>query len=84
MRVTLAVARDLLREALQRRWILALGLAITAIVLVLGMALRMEVVDGALAATRLFGRVVHHDIRSAAPTSGGSSAKSAPGARRSS
>jgi Cu-processing system permease protein len=65
MRVTLAVARDLLREALQRRWILALGLAITAIVLVLGMALRMEVVDGALAATRLFGRVVHHDIRSA-------------------
>ncbi len=65
MIVTLAVARDLLREALQRRWILALGLAISAVVLVLGMALRMEVVDGALAATRLFGKVLHHDIRSA-------------------
>jgi len=65
VRVTLAVARDLLREALQRRWILALGVAISAVVLVLGMALRMEVVDGALAATRLFGHVVRHDIRSA-------------------
>jgi ABC-type transport system involved in multi-copper enzyme maturation permease subunit len=65
MKVTLAVARDILREALQRRWILALAIAISAVVVVLGMALRMEVVDGALAATRLFGRVVHHDIRSA-------------------
>lgn len=65
MRVTLAVARDLLVEALQRRWILALWLAITAAVIVLAMALRMEVVDGALAATRLFGHAVRHDIRSA-------------------
>src|SRR5207244_9209533 len=48
-----------------RRWFLALGVVITLVVVVLGLALRMEVVDGALAATRLFGRVVGHDIRSA-------------------
>ena len=65
MKATLSVARDLLREASARRWFLALGLAITGLVVVLGMALRMEVVDGALAATRLFGHVVRHDIRSA-------------------
>ncbi|HEY4121029.1 MAG TPA: hypothetical protein VGM56_24365 [Byssovorax sp.] len=64
-KATLAIALDLLREAAARRWFLALGIAITAIVVVLGLALRMEVVDGALAATRLFGTVVNHDIRSA-------------------
>ena len=31
----------------------------------MGLSLRMEVVDGALAATRLFGKLVHHDIQSA-------------------
>lgn len=32
--------------------------------MVLGFALRLEVVDGALAATRLFGKTVNSDIRS--------------------
>jgi Cu-processing system permease protein len=65
MKAVLVVAFDLLREAAARRWFLALGVAITIVVVVLGMALRMELVDGALAATRLFGHVVRHDIRSA-------------------
>ncbi|WP_373044273.1 hypothetical protein [Vulgatibacter sp.] len=55
MSAVLSVAADLLRESLSRRWFLALGLAITALLLFLGLALRLEVVDGALAATRLFG-----------------------------
>lgn len=64
MRAALTVAGDLLREAASRRWFLALGIGITTALLVLGFALRLEVVDGALAATRLFGRDVHSDIRS--------------------
>lgn len=64
MRAALTVAADLLREAASRRWFLALGIGITAALLVLGFALRLEVVDGALAATRLFGKTVTSDIRS--------------------
>lgn len=64
MRAAFTVAGDLLREAASRRWFLALGIGITAALLVLGFALRLEVVDGALAATRLFGRDVRSDIRS--------------------
>ncbi|MEO7327082.1 MAG: ABC transporter permease subunit [Minicystis sp.] len=64
MRVVLAVARDLFREAASRRWFLALGLIITLLLCGAGLTLRMDVVDGALAATRLFGRVIHTDIRS--------------------
>jgi Cu-processing system permease protein len=62
---TLVVAQDLLREAASRRWFLALGAAITLGLLVLGLSLRLDVVDGALAATRLFGRSLHTDIRAA-------------------
>ena len=47
-----------------RRWFLALGLAITVILFIMGAALRLDVVDGALAATRLFGRELHTNIRS--------------------
>lgn len=64
MRAALTVAGDLLREAASRRWFLALGLGITTALVVLGFALRLEVVDGALAATRLFGKDIHSDIRS--------------------
>ncbi|MBK8254867.1 MAG: hypothetical protein IPK82_19685 [Polyangiaceae bacterium] len=64
MRATFTVASDLLREAASRRWFLALGIGITTVLIVLGFALRLEVVDGALAATRLFGREVRTDIRS--------------------
>jgi len=63
VRTTLAVAADLIREALRRKWFLALGLAITAVLVTLGLSLRMEVVDGALAATRLFGRMTRGPIQ---------------------
>jgi len=61
----LVVAQDLLREAMSRRWFLALGAAITLVLVVLGLGLRLDVVDGALAATRLFGRAIRTDIRAA-------------------
>jgi ABC-type transport system involved in multi-copper enzyme maturation permease subunit len=65
MRTVAAVALDLLREALSRKWFLALGLAITLLIVTLGLTLRLEVVDGALAATSLFGSSLHHDIQAA-------------------
>lgn len=65
MRTVLRVAADLLREAASRKWFLALGLGITLLLVVLGFALRMEVVDGALAASKLFGFALGHTIRSA-------------------
>lgn len=60
-----AIALDLLREAAARRWFIALGLAITLLIATLALTLRLEVVGGALAATRLFGSALQHDIRSA-------------------
>jgi Cu-processing system permease protein len=60
----LNVAGDLLREALTRRWFLALFIGITLILLVLGMSLELDVVDGALAGVRLFGSVLDTSIRS--------------------
>jgi Cu-processing system permease protein len=65
VRIALLVAVDLLREAASRRWFLALGGALTLLFAVAGLALRMEVVDGALAATRFFGTVLTTDIRPA-------------------
>ncbi|MRG97212.1 hypothetical protein GF068_35595 [Polyangium spumosum] len=59
------VARDLLREAASRKWFLALGLGITLVLVVLGLSLRMDVVDGALAASRFFGKPVNSQIRAA-------------------
>ncbi|MGK3961516.1 hypothetical protein WMF38_51470 [Sorangium sp. So ce118] len=64
MKTVLAIALDLLREAASRRWFLALGAGITLLLGVVGLTLRMDVVDGALAATRLFGQVVRTDITS--------------------
>lgn len=65
MRTVFRVAADLLREAASRKWFLALGLGITAVLLTLGIALRMDVVDGALSASKLFGFALGHTIRSA-------------------
>ncbi|HEX9400791.1 MAG TPA: ABC transporter permease subunit [Anaeromyxobacter sp.] len=59
----LAVACDLLVEARSRRWILALVAAATLLLVVLALGLRFEVVDGALAATRLFGGDLGTDVR---------------------
>jgi Cu-processing system permease protein len=65
MRAVIHIAFDLIREASSRKWFLALGLGITLLLALLGLSLRMDVVDGALAATRIFGRVVRTDIRPA-------------------
>lgn len=62
---SIAVALDLLREAAARRWFLALGIALTGLLLLLLTSLRLDVVDGALAATRLFGKPVDHTIQAA-------------------
>jgi len=65
MRVVAAVALDLLREAASRRWFLALWGGVTLCLAILGVSLRLDVVDGALSASRLFGASLSHDIRSA-------------------
>lgn len=58
----LHVALDLLREALYRKWFLGLFLAITLVLGVLGLSLRLDVVDGAIAGSRLFGKLLSDDI----------------------
>jgi Cu-processing system permease protein len=62
VRQLLRVSRDLLREALARKWFLALFLGITLVLVVLGASLQLDVVDGALAGSRLFGSVLFSDI----------------------
>ncbi|MFZ5439809.1 MAG: hypothetical protein ACOZQL_07355 [Myxococcota bacterium] len=59
------VAFDLLLEASRRKWFLALFGAITLVLLILGLSLQLEVVDGAIAGSRLFGSVFSKDIVSA-------------------
>jgi Cu-processing system permease protein len=62
---TLTVARDLLREARARRWVLALFAGVTLSLAAIGFGLELEVVDGALAAARLFGGTMDRSIRAA-------------------
>ena len=57
------VVMGLLREAAARRWFLALGIGVTLMLAVIASALRIEVIDGALAASTLFGGVLSNDIR---------------------
>lgn len=64
MSAVITVAVDLLREAANRRWFLALGVAIGLGLALVAFGLRLEVVDGALAASKLFGWVLDTDIRS--------------------
>lgn len=61
----LAVAHDLLREARARRWVLALLAGTTGLLLLAAFGLQLEVVDGALAASRFFGGSMGRDIRAA-------------------
>lgn len=61
----LAVARDLVREARARRWTLALLAGVTLLLLLALFGLELDVVDGALAASRFFGRPAHGSIRAA-------------------
>jgi len=65
VRCTILVARDLLREARARRWVLALFGGATALLAAIGAGLELEVVDGALAAARLFGDAWGRSIRPA-------------------
>ncbi len=65
MRAVFSLMLDTLREAAARRWFFAFAVVLTLLILALVLGLRMDVVDGALAATRLFGNDVSHDVRSA-------------------
>jgi Cu-processing system permease protein len=65
MKAVAWIAFDILREAAARRWFLAFAIALSLIHLGILIGLRLEVVDGALAATRWFGTELSHDIRTA-------------------
>jgi ABC-2 type transport system permease protein len=60
-----AIAHDVLREARSRRWVLALAAGTTLLIVLAALGLELEVVDGALAASRFFGSPFRHDIRPA-------------------
>jgi Cu-processing system permease protein len=64
MKRVLHVAADLLREAASRKWFLALGIGITLVLAIFGLGVRLDVVNGALAASRFFGRSLHSSIQS--------------------
>jgi Cu-processing system permease protein len=61
----LAISADILREARFRKWVLALGIGATLLILLAALGLQLEVVDGALAASTFFGGRVPHQIRAA-------------------
>lgn len=65
MRQLFRVAFDLLLEAARRKWFLALFGAITIVLLLLGFSLQLDVVDGAIAGSKLFGSLLFDDIVSA-------------------
>lgn len=65
MRQLLRVALDLLLEAARRKWFLALFGGITLVLLVLGFSLQLDVVDGAIAGSKLFGALFFDRIMSA-------------------
>ena len=58
------VAADLLREAMSRKWFLGLFIAVTLVLCVIGLSLRMDVVDGALAGISLFGKIFDDQVMS--------------------
>lgn len=64
MNPVLGIAGYVLREAMSRKFILAFVVGITLVLSVVALSLRLEVVDGALAASRLFGEEIHASIRS--------------------
>ena len=63
MRPVFGIAGYVLREAASRKFILAFLVGITLVLLVLSLSLKLEVLDGALAATRLFGHELDTNIR---------------------
>jgi ABC-type transport system involved in multi-copper enzyme maturation permease subunit len=63
MNGVVGIAAYVLREAASRKFILAFLLGVTGVLVTLSLSLKIEVVDGALAASRLFGEVMDVDIR---------------------
>ena len=59
------VAMEVLREALNRKWFLGIGLGISVFLIFLWNVLQFDIVDGALAATQLFGDMIGSSIQSA-------------------
>lgn len=59
------VAIEVLREALHRKWFLGITLGITVLLILMWNVLQFEIVDGALAATQLFGDLMATSIQSA-------------------
>lgn len=60
----LAVATHVVHEAASRKWLLALFGGVSLLLVVLALGLKMDVVDGALAGTKLFGELGKADIES--------------------
>ncbi|ATB32861.1 hypothetical protein [Melittangium boletus] len=63
MKAVMGIAGYVLREAAARKFILAFLLGVTGLLVTIALSLRIEVVDGALAASRLFGELISKDIR---------------------
>ena len=59
------VAMEVLREAIHRKWFLGIGLGISVVLIIMWNFLQFEIVDGALAATELFGDLMGSQIQSA-------------------
>lgn len=59
------VAMEVLREAVHRKWFLGITLGISVMLAIMWNVLQFEIVDGALAATELFGDLMGSDIQSA-------------------
>ncbi|QSQ15894.1 hypothetical protein [Myxococcus landrumensis] len=64
MKPVLGIAGYVLREAAARKFILAFLAGITLVLTVVALSLRLEVIDGALAASRLFGEEINSNIQS--------------------
>lgn len=62
MKQVLRIAADLLLEATRRNWFAALFGVITLALVVLGFSLQLDVVDGAIAGSSLFGKVISEDL----------------------
>jgi Cu-processing system permease protein len=71
MNQVIRVAIDLLLEAARRKWFLALFGGITAVLVLLGACLELDVVDGTIAGSKLFGAVFSQDIVSTKRALGG-------------
>ncbi len=61
----LLVAFDVVREAAHRRWMLAIAAAITLLGIVLAFTMQIQVIDGLLASTSLFGVATPQALRPA-------------------